>query len=202
MEITVRLEKSEDFRAVEELTREAFWDVYSPGCSEHFILHQLRNLPAFVPELDFVALTEGHIVGHIVYSRAKIVQPDGASREVLTFGPISVLPSLQGKGIGSRLIQETLRILHDMKYPAVLILGEPAYYHRFGFVSAEQYQVSYSDGSNFDAFMLKETNENAMKGISGTFFLDPVFSVDEAALERYDATFPPREKHVTDTQLK
>jgi predicted N-acetyltransferase YhbS len=202
MEITLRLERPEDFRAVEELTREAFWDLYNPGCSEHYILHELRKLPAFVPELDFVALVDGQIAGHIVYSRAKIVQKDGFAHEVLTFGPISVLPSYQGKGVGSRLIRETLRIIRQTGIPAVVLLGNPDYYHRFGFVSASKYLVSFTDGSNFDAFMLLETKKGAMEAISGTFFLDPVFTVDEGELEKYDASFPPREKHVTDTQLK
>ena len=200
--IQLRLETEKDYRKVENLTREAFWDVYKPGCDEHLVLHNLRKSPAFIPELNFVAMRNGEIVGSIVYSRAKVVDRARKEHEVLTFGPISVLPSCQRQGIGSRLIEHTKALAADLGCKAVVIFGNPAFYHRFGFRNAADFSIATAEGENFDAFMALELYEGALKGISGRFYEDPVFHVDPKELESFEKNFPPKEKHVTDTQLK
>lgn len=202
MNLSLRPETEPDYETVEFLTREAFWDLYRPGCVEHLLAHKLRQVSAFIPELDFVAELDGRIAGNIMYSRAKVVDSDGNAAEVLTFGPLSVLPKFQKTGVGSALILHTEKIAAQMGFRAIIIFGNPAYYHRFGFDGAEKYGVTTAEGENFDAFMALELFPGAMRGVTGKFHEDPVFQVDPEELDTFDQRFPFREKHVTDTQFK
>lgn len=202
MNISLRFERESDYEEVENLTREAFWDVYKPGCDEHLLAHKLRKVQAFIPELDFVAEYDNQIVGNIMYSKAKIVDERGFEHELLTFGPVSVLPSHQKAGIGSQLINHTIKLSKEMGYRAIVIFGNPAYYHRFGFTSADKFGITTADGQNFDAFMALELFDGALQNISGRFHENLVFHVDKEELESFEKKFPFKEKHVTDTQLK
>ncbi len=203
MKITLRLEEEKDYRTVEELTREAFWNVYQPGCDEHFILHNIRNTPNFIKELDFVAELDGKIVGNIIYMKAKVISDVGKEDEVISFGPVSVLPAYQGQGIGNLLIEHTMELAKQLGYKAVVIYGNPAYYHRFGFENAVKYSISTAEGKNFEEFMAKELTAGSLDEVSGKLFLDELFfNIDKEQLEQYDKIFPTKEKKVTDTQLK
>lgn len=202
MMISIRVEQARDYSAVEHLTREAFWDLYHPGCSEHLIVHKIRDVPAFVGELSLVACDGDTIVGNIMYSRARVVDARNQEYEVLCMGPIGVLPSCQKKGIGSQLMNASIRKAKALGFRAVIIYGNPAYYHRFGFVNAQEYGITTPTGDNFDAFMALELYDGALQGISGKFYADRVFEVDHQELEAFDKQFPYKEKHVTDTQLK
>jgi predicted N-acetyltransferase YhbS len=172
MNISVRLEEEKDFRNVEFLTREAFWDLYRPGCCEHLIIHKMRKVPAFVSELSFIAEEENTIVGSIIYSKAWVIDDQTKENEVLCMGPIGVLPSSQGKGIGSLLINRSIEKAKELGFKAVIIFGNPDYYKRFGFVNAEYFKIKTSTGENFDAFMVLELTKGALNGISGNFFED------------------------------
>jgi predicted N-acetyltransferase YhbS len=198
----IRLENKNDYREVENLTREAFWDIYKPGCDEHLIVHKIRNTSCFIPDLDFIVVQDNQIVGNIIYSTSKVMDKDNNEHQVISFGPISVLPSLQKKGIGSTLIKHTIEIAKEMGYKAIFIFGNPAYYHRFGFENAEKFGISTAEGLNFDPFMALELYKGSLKGISGRFYMSPVFMVSQEELEDFEKSFPHREKHVTDTQLK
>ncbi len=200
--ITLRPETERDYRAVEHLTRDAFWDIYKPGCDEHLLAHKLRSVEAFLPELDYVAVQDGRIVGNIMYSAARVIDDGGRIHPILTFGPLSVLPDCQGQGIGSVLVRHTLDIARATGYPAVIIFGNPGFYHRFGFKSADQFGITTREGASLDAFMALPLYEGALNGISGRFYEDDVFQVDPMALDEFDKAFPYREKHITDTQLK
>ena len=202
MNIEIRLENENDYEEVENLTREAFWDVYQPGCDEHLLAKKLRKVPAFIPELDFVAELDGQIVGNILYSKATVTNETGVEHEVITFGPLSVLPSYQKAGVGSKLIKHTLELAKGMGFEAVIIFGNPAYYHRFGFENSEKYNITTADGKNFEAFMALELYEGGLQGISGSFHEDSVFCIDKAELEEFEKKFPYKEKHITDTQLR
>ena len=136
MNITIRNEIESDRHETENVTREAFWDLYQPGCDEHLILHQLRESAAFIPELDLVACQGDRIIGNIVYTRAK-VKNETSEKEVLCMGPLSVLPEFQKKSVGSFLLRTSISKARSMGFPAVVIFGDPLYYHRFGFVNAE-----------------------------------------------------------------
>ena len=200
MALEIRLEREDERGAVEELTRDAFWDLYVPGASEHYILHVLRQSVAFVPELNCVAVLDGRVVGHIVYTRAMVRDESGVAHEVLTFGPLSVLPALQGWGIGSALILHTQKLAAGMGFRATVIYGHPEYYGRFGFVCGKQYGICAGDGRFLKALLVREHYAGALQGVSGTFHEDAAFHVDPANVEDFDARFPFREKTVTESQ--
>lgn len=202
MDIKIRLEKESDYRKVEELTREAFWNLYVPGCDEHFLVHKMRKCPVFIPALDFVALTGGRIVGHIVYCQSKVINDKSEAFEVITFGPVSVLPSFQKQGIGSMLIRYSLKKAEDMGFKAVLIYGDPDYYNRFGFKGAKEFNIRTSDGRFMDALMALELKHGALKGVSGRFFEGEVYSVSKEELAQFEKTFPYKEKFVTESQKR
>lgn len=191
--IQLRNERPEDYRAVEALTREAFWNHYAPGCSEHYLLHLLRNSNAFLPHLDFVAERDGLLVGNIVYSRAAIAGDDGNRHAVITFGPISVLPKEQGKGVGSMMIEHTKAVAKDLGHSAILIYGDPDYYCKFGFVPAQRYGITTSDDWYAAALLALELTDGALRHCSGRFLEDNLFNVDETAVRAFDQSFPPKE---------
>ena len=201
MDIQIRSETESDYRAVEALTREAFWNVHVPGCNEHFLLHELRNSADFIPALDFVAEADGRLVGNIVYSRASVTDGAGGQCEVVSFGPVSVLPEYQKRGVGSALIRHTLNIAGDMGFPAVLIYGDLRYYSRFGFRCAERYDISSADGKFSVALLALPLRPGGLGGITGRFEESPAFNIDEAAAEVFDAAFPKKEKGFAESQL-
>lgn len=202
MKISIRQEKEQDHAYVENMTREAFWDVYQPGASEHLLLHKIRKADCFIPELNFVAEHEGKIVGHVVCTRAKVVDKEEKEHTILYLGPICAAPEVQKQGIGTRLIGHTKNVAGQMGYKAIVLWGNPAYYYRFGFVNAAQFNITTHEGKNFEPFMVYELAKGSLCEISGKFYEDVVFDMTEEEIEEYDKAFPYKEKHVTDTQLK
>ena len=194
------------FFETENLTREAFWNLYKPGCDEHLALHQLRSGECYVPELDLIALLDGQIVGHVISTRAKVVEGNGGDsceagesgavvcREVLCLGPISAEPALQGKGIGSQLMRESITRAASLGFKSIILYGDPAYYSRFGFENAEKYTIATRDNQNYDPFMAIELYPDALNGITGRFYEDNLFFTTEADLEEFDKLFPTKEK--------
>ncbi len=200
MQISLRPETPADHRKVEELTREAFWNVHVPGCDEHYLAHVLRASEAFIPGLDFVALADGQLAGNIMFTRAVVCDTEGIAHPVLCFGPVSVLPALQGKGIGSALIRHTLNLAREMGHSAVVIYGDPDYYIRFGFFPAERHGITTRDGKFCPALLACELKEKALSGITGRFLEDRIYDLDKAEAERFDLTFPPKTKGYSPTQ--
>ena len=193
MDIELRREQSSDYSETENVTREAFWNHYSPACSEHYLLHIMRDCPSFVPELDVVAVCDGKIVGNVVYMKSVIRADNGNSYEVLSLGPISVLPEYQRKGIGGRMIEYTRDIARRMGFAAILLCGDPDYYSRQGFLSAETFGIRTEDDMYADALQVCPLCENAMSGMKGRYIEDSVYQVDEAAATEFDKHFPPKE---------
>ncbi len=202
MTISIRLEEQRDYTKVEHLTRDAFWDLYRPGCSEHLVVHNIRKDPAFVPKLSYVVCDGDDVIGNIIYSRAKVVRDEHQEFEVLCMGPFAVLPAYQKKGIGARLLNHTIQIARELGFKAVIIFGNPAYYQRFGFRNAKDFGITTAWDANMDAFMALELFSGSLSGITGKFFASPVFDVKDEEIEIFEKQFPYREKHVTDTQLK
>ena len=202
MNISIRLEKENDYRNVEYMTREAFWNLYKPGCDEHLIIHKIRKVPAFIKELSFIACDNDRIVGNIIYSKAKVINDENKEFEVLCMGPIGVLPSYQRQGIGSLLMNYSIEKAKQLGHKAVIIFGNPEYYHRFGFINAKEYGIQTSLGVNFEAFMALELYDGGLSGISGKYYEDEVFKIEKEELEVFEKEFPHKEKRVTDTQLK
>lgn len=202
MKLEIRNTTVQDFRITEDITREAFWDVYKPGCDEHLVLHQLRGSPDYVKGLDFAAIVDNRIIGHIISSKARIIDANGKESEVLCVGPLCVLPEFQHQGIGSELMQRSISTARNMGFSAMILFGNPDYYHRFGFKNAAQYRITTKDNQNFEPFMALEIQDGGLSKVTGKFYEDKAFEINSEALEEFEKDFPYREKHVTGTQLK
>jgi putative acetyltransferase len=200
----LRLETAKDYNEVEELTREAFWNKYRPGCMEHYVLHRYRMLPDFVRELDYVIEKDGKIVAHIMYSRAAIEVDNGQVVPILVFGPVSVLPEMQSKGYGSAIIRHTMNRATELGYGAIAITGNPDYYHRFGFVSGSSIGIYYADMPREEEspfFMVKLLKIDFLNGITGTYHDPKGYETNEEEVEAFDASFPPKQKKKLPGQL-
>jgi len=200
--INIRLEEPADYREVEELTRNAFWDENVPGCDEHYLVHTLRKAEAFIPDLDFVAILEGNIVGNIMYAHTQVLDANGKAHPVLTFGPLCVHPDKQNQGIGSMLVRHSLPIARSMGFTAVITYGDPDYYCRFRFRPGREFGIYTSDNTYSPALIVLELQEGALKGIKGAFEEGECYHLDEQKVAAFDATFPPREKGFKESQLK
>jgi len=199
MQIFLRPEDEKDRRIVEELTRDAFWNVYLPGADEHLLIHKMRSAKEFVRNLDFVALHNGKIVGNIVYAKAKIIDNE-KEYIVLTFGPVSVLPEYQNQGIGSKLINHTIQLSKEMGYKAILIYGDPEYYKRFGFKVSKEFNITNKEGKFPASLQVLELYYNALNGIKGIFNEGKVYEIDGNETEKFDKSFVYKEKLKTKSQ--
>lgn len=194
MNITIRNERKEDYRAVEEMTREAFYNLYVPGCSEHYLVHTMRNHPDFVPELDFVLEADGQLAGNIMYTKAKLTDQEGNTKDILTFGPLTVAPQHQRRGYGKMLMAHSFQKALEMEYDTVVIFGGPKNYVTSGFVSCKKLNVSL-EGEIYPASLLvKELVPGALEGKKWQYEESPATNIDEAAAEAFDASFEYREK--------
>ncbi|MGM9537177.1 MAG: GNAT family N-acetyltransferase [Candidatus Onthomonas sp.] len=193
MELTIQTERPCDWAEAERVTREAFWNCYCPGCCEHYLLHTMRTCPAFVPELSLVALDGQRLVGHVAQTKGQILGDDGTRHEVLTLGPISVLPEYQRQGVGSCLLAASRKRARALGYQAILLLGDPAYYGRQGFRPAEELGIRTADGCYADALQACELTEGALDGAAGRYLEDAVYEVDLDAAAAFDRQFPPKE---------
>lgn len=202
MNLIIKQTSPEDFEITEYITRESFWNVYKPGCSEHLVLHNLRKSQSYVKELDLIAIYNNQIVGHIISTKAKIIDTLNNEYEVLCAGPLSVLPDFQNKGIGSKLLNESIRLSKVLGFRAMILFGRPDYYHRFGFMNAKNFEITTKDNQNFEPFMALELFDNALNGVKGRFIEDQSFDVNEEELKEFEKKFPYKEKLVKDTQLK
>jgi predicted N-acetyltransferase YhbS len=202
MEVIIRNTNQQDYYRTEYVTREAFWDVYKPGCDEHLILHNLRKSPCFIKELDYIAIHNSEIIGHIICTKAKVIDTQNKEYGVLCLGPISVLPEFQKKGIGSKLMIKSIAVAKESGFSGIILFGNPDYYHRFGFKNAMEYGITTKDSQNFDPFMALELQVNGFRDIKGKFFEDRAFETHPEELVEFEKNFPFREKHKTATQLK
>lgn len=185
-----RLETPADYAAAESLTRAAFWNVYKPGCDEHYILHSLRGDPDAMESLNLVCEQGSRLIGHIFYTRGRIVDASGAAHPVLAFGPISVRPDAQRTGVGSELIRRSLALAGATDFGGVVITGNPAYYGRFGFRPASDFGIVMHDGSSFPELMALELRPGGLAGVSGRMYFSPrFFDVPADGLEAFDASF-------------
>lgn len=193
----IRLEKKEDYRNTEELVREAFWNTYRPGCLEHYVLHVLRNDPAFVPELDFVMEKDGALIGQNMFMRAEIKADDGRSIPIMTMGPIGILPKFKRQGYGKKLLDYSLEKAAAMGAGAVCFEGNILFYGKSGFRYASEFGIRYHglpEGADASFFLGRELIPGYLDGITGEYATPQGYFVDEAKAEAFDATFSPREK--------
>ena len=194
---TIRLEKPEDYSEVENLVRESFWNVYRPGCSEHYVIHVLRDDPAFVKELDFVMEQDGLLIGQNMFMRTIINADDGRVIDVLTMGPIGITPELKRKGYGKKLLDYSLEQAAAMGFGAVLFEGNIGFYGHSGFTYARNFGIRYHDlpeGADDSFFLCKELIPGYLNGTTGVYRTPHGYYVDDADVEEFDKAFPPKEK--------
>ena len=194
MPLPLRPETPADHRLVEELTRRAFWNLYFPGCQEHYLAHILRSHPDFLPEYDFVAELDGKLVGSILYTRSWLLDEQGQSMDILTFGPLCVLPEYQRQGIGSALIRHTAQLAAQNGEKAIVIFGDPQNYCKHGFKNGKDLTISDQNGDYPYAMLGLELFPGALNGRAWKYHYSPVYHLDEAAVEAFDQGFEPLEK--------
>ncbi|MCQ2131283.1 MAG: N-acetyltransferase [Bacteroidales bacterium] len=204
----IRLECESDYRTVENLTREAFWNIYQPGCTEHYVLHCYRSNPDFIPELDFVMEVEGSIIGHVMFSKAEIISDDGRSIPILTFGPISISPAYKRMGYGIALLRHALSKARELGYGAVFMEGNIDFYRHAGFVLASNLSIHYHAEpreSEVPYFLGQELKDGYLSGIEGTYHTPIGYYAafdDPDGFEKYESGFPYKEKLVLPGQLQ
>lgn len=195
--IIIRPETEADFRAVENLVREAFWNVYRPGCLEHYVIHVLRDDPAFVKELDFVMERDGELIGQNMFMRTRIDADDGRTIEVLTMGPIGITPELKRKGYGKKLLDYSLEKAKEMGFSAVLFEGNIGFYGKSGFDYARRFGIRYHDleeGEDDSFFLCKELIPGYLSGVTGVYQTPQGYYVKEEDVEAFDKAFQPKQK--------
>ena len=201
---TIRLEKEEDHRAVENLIRESFWNVYRPGCSEHYVIHVLRDDPAFVKELDFVMEKDGMLIGQNMFMRTIIEADDGRVIPVLTMGPICITSELKRKGYGKVLLEYSLKKALEMEFGAVLFEGNIDFYGKSGFDYAGKFGIRYHDlpeDADQSFFLCKELIPGYLDDITGVYQTPAGYYVEDEAVEAFDRGFPVKEKRKLPGQI-
>lgn len=202
--VTIRNETPQDYRAVETLIRESFWNVYRPGCLEHYVIHTLRDDEDFIPELSFVMELDGKLIGQNMFMKAHITADDGRIIPIMAMGPICITPALQRKGYGKLLLDYSLEKAKECGCHALCFEGNIDFYGKSGFVHASDFGIRYHglpDGADDSFFLCKELTQGYLDGITGDYAPPSGYFVDEQAAEEFDKSFPPKEKRKLPTQL-
>lgn len=202
--IIIRNETTNDHREVETLVRDSFWNVYRPGCLEHYVLYLLRDDPAFIPELDFVMERDGRIIGQNMFMRAVINADDGRQIPIMTMGPICIANDLKRQGYGKLLLDLSLEKARALGCGAVCLEGNIDFYGKCGFVCGESMGLRYRDvpeGESAPFFLCRELIDGYLDGVTGVYGPPEGYFVDEAACEEFDRDFPPKEKQKLPGQL-
>ena len=201
---TIRPEKEEDYRAVENLVRESFWNVYRPGCSEHYVIHMLRDDPAFVKELDFVMEKDGELIGQNMFMKTIIEADDGRTIPVLTMGPIGIIPQQKRKGYGKAILDYSLEKAAGLGFGAVLFEGNIDFYGKSGFDYASKFGIRYHDlpeDADSSFFLCKELITGYLDGITGVYQTPQGYYVKDEDVDAFDRGFPPKEKQKLPGQI-
>ena len=195
--LTIRNEKKEDHRKVENLIRESFWNVYRPGCLEHYVIHKLRDDNAFIPELNFVMELDGRLIGQNMFMKANIKSDDGRDIPIMTMGPICITPELKRKGYGKFLLDYSLEKAKEYGCKAVCFEGNIDFYGKSGFTFAANFGIRYHglpEGEDASFFLCKELEKGYLDGITGEYATPRGYFVNEDEVEEFDKNFPPKEK--------
>ena len=196
-DIIIRLEREEDYRENENLIREAFWNVYCPGCKEHYLMHVLRNDDSCVNELNFVMEKAGKIIGQNVFAKTVIEADDGRVIDVLTMGPICITPELKRQGYGKMLLDYTVEKAKEMGFGAVLFEGNIDFYGKSGFDYSSKFGIRYHDlpeDADSSFFLCKELKPGYLDDVTGVYQTPEVYYVKADEVEEFDKAFPPKQK--------
>ncbi|MGN0032464.1 MAG: GNAT family N-acetyltransferase [Candidatus Limimorpha sp.] len=203
-DFVIRLEREDERRAVENLIRESFWNVYRPGCLEHYVIHCLRDDKDFISELDFVMLVDDVIVGQVMCMKAVINVDGGDLLPIMTLGPICIAPKLKRHGYGKALLDFTLGKAAEMGFGAVCFEGNIDFYGKSGFSLASGFGIRYHglpEGEDASFFLCKELKKGYLDGITGEYATPVGYFVNEQECEEFDKLFPPKEKMILPGQL-
>ena len=195
--ITIRNETPNDHREVENLVRESFWNVYRPGCLEHYVLHVLRDDPAFVKELAFVMEKDGQIIGQNMFMRAAIAADDGRQIPIMTMGPICIANDLKRQGYGKMLLDYSLEKARELGCGALCFEGNICFYGKSGFGYGRDKGLRYRDlpeDADDSFFLCRELIAGYLDSVTGVYGPPESYFVDEAACEEFDRSFPPKVK--------
>ncbi len=190
----IRNEEIGDYEEVEAITRKAFYNLYVPGCVEHYLVHIMRGHEDFVPELDFVMEEDDRLIGNIMYTKAKLVDEAKKEKQVLTFGPVCILPEYQRMGYGKILMEYSFEKAAALGYDAIVIFGNPGNYVARGFKSCKKYNICTENGGYPAAMMVKELVKGTFDGRKWVYYESPVMQLDEAKAQRFDDTLEKMEK--------
>lgn len=192
--ITIRNEVEADYKKVEEITRKAFYNLYIPGCFEHYLVHTMRTHIDFINELAFVIEVDNKIIGNIMYTKAKLVNEIGEEKSVLTFGPFCIEPEYQKKGYGQKLITYSFEKAIALGYDVIVIFGDPRNYTKYGFKSCKRYNISVGEELFPAAMMVKELKEGVLDGRRWVYHQSSIYDIDLQMAEKYDETLEKMEK--------
>lgn len=198
--VKVRNEKEADYERVEEITRKSFWNLYVPGCIEHYLVHVMRSHKDFMPELDFVIEVDNQIIGNIMYTKAKLVDDSGEEKEIITFGPVCIIPEYQRMGYGKMLIEHSFDQAAALGYDVIVIFGNPSNYVSRGFKSCKKYNICLENGAFPTAMLVKELKPEALDGRKWIYYDSPVMKIDEQEAERFDERLEKMEKKFQPSQ--
>jgi len=198
--IKIRNEEETDYEEVEEITRKAFWNLYIPGCIEHYLVHVMRPHKDFLQELDLVIEVDNQIVGNIMYTKTKLIDESGEEKDILTFGPVCILPEYQRKGYGKKLMEYSFEQAAALDYDVIVIFGNPNNYVSHGFKSCKKYNVCLENGTYPGAMMVKELKPDVLDGRKWVYYQSPVFEIDEQEAGRFDENLESLEKKYQPSQ--
>ncbi len=192
--IKIRNEEESDYEKVEEITRRSFWNLYIPGCDEHYLVHVMRSHKDFLPELDLVIEVDNQIIGNIMYTKTKLIDASGEEKDILTFGPVCILPEYQRMGYGKKLMDYSFEQAAALGYDVIVIFGNPNNYVSRGFKSCKKYNICLENGTYPTAMMVKELKPEVLDGRKWVYYQSPVFEIDEQEAERFDVGLESLEK--------
>lgn len=194
MTTTIRPEQPSDYRQVETIHRNAFWNLYVPGADEHYLAHIIRDHSDFVPELDLVLEHNAQVIGNIMYTKARLIDEAVVEKTILTFGPVAIDPAFQRQGFGKQLMEVSMKRAAELGYDTIVIFGDPDNYVERGFKSCQKFNVWAADNTQPTAMLVKELEPNVLDGRKWTYHESPAMSYDKEAAEQFDATFPAKTK--------
>ena len=192
--LIIRNETVADYKAVETITRDAFWNLTVPGCNEHYLAHIMRDHPDFIPELDLVAELDDRVIGNVMYTKARLVDEAGEELQILTFGPVSIHPEYQRRGYSRLLLEHSFQKAAELGYDVIVIFGNPDNYVCRGFVSCKRHNICLEGGVFPAAMLVKELQPDALDGRTWYYHESPVYNIDNEKAEEFDKQFEPREK--------
>ena len=199
----IRKETKEDYKETEYITREAFFNVYQEGCFEHYILNKLHSSKDYIKELAFVVEKNNKLIGHIGYTHSKLISSNNDEKNIISFGPVSIIPEYKMQGIGSKLIIHSIAEAKKLAHKAIVIYGNPKLYQHFGFTLGIKYGIKTAEGKNAVPLLAMELEKGYLNDADGYRFMESQdFEINEQEFNEYDKSFPYKEKKKTESQTE